>query len=127
MRRPGNSLAISCGEDLKGSGFSLNQVVSMRSPRTRSSTPRAMVSTSGSSGMAHLLIIVAGAWPLLGAVISSGVGYKLQEPDTSCAAAPDLSANISPHPLRRFEDLRSKGRAGRGKVRHTKLIGVHAS
>ncbi len=52
MRRPGSSFAISWGEDLKGSGFPLNQVVSMRSPRRRSSTPRAMVSTSGSSGMA---------------------------------------------------------------------------
>src|SRR5580658_593547 len=56
MLRPASSLAMSCGDDLNGSGFSLNQVVSMRSPRRRSSTPRAMVSTSGSSGMAHLSV-----------------------------------------------------------------------
>src|SRR5271156_5191259 len=56
MLRPASSLAMSCGDDLNGSGFSLNQVDSMRSPRRRSSTPRAMVSTSGSSGIAHLSV-----------------------------------------------------------------------
>src|ERR1700733_4158769 len=55
MGRPGSSAAMSRGDVLKGSGFSLNQVFSMRSPRRRSSTPRAMVSTSGSSGMVPCL------------------------------------------------------------------------
>jgi len=51
MRARSSVAWISAAGDLSGSGFEPSQTDSMRSPRTRSASPRAMVSTSGSSGM----------------------------------------------------------------------------
>jgi len=103
MRRPGSSLAIRAGEDLNGSGFPLNQVVSIRSPRRRSWTPRAMVSTSGSSGIAYPLSLsqVLGRYR---------VALYDQESDQaeSCnqlRVRARLSQNISAQPLRRFNEV----------------------
>ena len=44
-------LAICLGADLKGSFLLLSQTDSITSPLTRLASPRAMVSTSGSSGI----------------------------------------------------------------------------
>jgi len=43
--------AISAAADFSGSGFDPSQTDSITSPVTRAASPRAMVSTSGSSGM----------------------------------------------------------------------------
>jgi len=51
MRVLSRAAAISDAGDLSGSGFSPSQMDSMTSPVTRLARPRAMVSTSGSSGM----------------------------------------------------------------------------
>jgi hypothetical protein len=40
-------------EDFSGSGFEPNHTDSITSPLTRAASPRAMVSTSGSSGTNH--------------------------------------------------------------------------
>ena len=52
--RPSSPWLCRLGGVLKGSRCLLNQASTMRSPRTRSCTPRAMVSTSGSSGIHQL-------------------------------------------------------------------------
>src|SRR5438093_4874052 len=47
--------AISAAEDFNGSGFDPSQTDSIKSPVTRLASPRAMVSTSGSSGIATIV------------------------------------------------------------------------
>jgi len=56
LNRPGHifPLRYRPGGVLKGSRCPLNQAWTMQSPRTRAWTPRAMVSTSGSSGISLL-------------------------------------------------------------------------
>ena len=51
MRAPSSNPAIARAEDLSGSGLLPIQTDSITSPVTRLANPRAMVSTSGSSGM----------------------------------------------------------------------------
>ncbi len=53
MRLCSSVAAISRAEDFSGSGFRPSQMDSITSPETRRASPRAMVSTSGSSGMTH--------------------------------------------------------------------------
>ena len=53
MRLCSSAAAISRAGDFSGSGFSPSQIDSITSPDTRLASPRAMVSTSGSSGMPH--------------------------------------------------------------------------
>ena len=51
IRRDSSVAAISAAEDFNGSGFDPSHTDSMTSPVTRLARPRAIVSTSGSSGM----------------------------------------------------------------------------
>ena len=51
MRLCSSAAAISRAGDFSGSGFWPSQTESITSPETRLASPRAMVSTSGSSGM----------------------------------------------------------------------------
>ena len=70
IRARSNTVAISFAGDFSGSGFSPNQTDSTTSPATRRSRPRAMVSTSGSSGTASSLRQAEG--PRMG---SDGLGF----------------------------------------------------
>ena len=104
MSRPGSSFAINCGEDLKGSGFPLNQVVSMRSPqdahrpRGRWFRPQAV----------RAWLIFCHCRRCLAA---TGRRYMIKSRNRlrvaiSYAGAPDLSAIFPPHPcagLKKFD------------------------
>jgi hypothetical protein len=55
MRWDSSVETISAAADFSGSGFDPNQMDSMTSPVTREASPRAIVSTSGNSGMKNSL------------------------------------------------------------------------
>src|SRR5581483_8214971 len=93
MRAPSSAEAIWRGGDLSGSGLLPIQMDSMRSPATRSASPRATVSTSGSSGIgahglpqllyhgAELLLQLMEAIELggIGPAAIHGLGFHLLE------------------------------------------------
>src|SRR5437016_5372869 len=64
MRVPSRVLEISAAGDFSGSGLLPIHTDSMRSPVTRLCSPRAMVSTSGNSGIRlhYLRSLCAGGW-----------------------------------------------------------------